>query len=57
MSNYSFSVMPEKNWIFQLGTKGDEKPIHLMGRGNVFTDNLFSDYIRNIYGGEVSALL
>ena len=57
MSNYSFSVVPEKNWIFQLDRKGDKKGIRLMGRGNVFTDTLFSEYIKGRCGGEVSALL
>ena len=56
-STYSFNVVPEKNWIFQLDKKGDKKGIRLMGRGNVFTDSLFSEYIRNMYGREVSALL
>lgn len=57
MSNYSFNVVPEKNWIFQLGKKGGKKSIQLMGRGNVFTDALFSDYVKEKCGGEASALL
>lgn len=57
MGNYSFNVVPEKNWIFQFGKKGGKKSVHLIGRGNVFTDALFSDYIKEKCGKEASSLL
>ena len=56
-STYSFNVVPEQNWIFQLDKKVGEKGVRLMGRGNIFTDVVFSNYVDNKYGNDVSTLL
>jgi hypothetical protein len=53
-SNYSFSILPDNSrWVLYL----DEHERRLMGRGNPFTDTLYTEFIDSIDDGEISDLL